>query len=81
MKVIIESGNTRRFINTGFKIYGTAEDLKIIASAINRACSGNLVLGWVEVGESIEKDETPYPYDSTADEKSIYPFTAKELSK
>jgi len=81
MKVIIESGNTRRFINTGFRIYGTAQDLKIVASAIEKACSGNLAQGWVEVGESIEKDETLYPYEPTADEKPIYPFSAKEITK
>jgi len=77
MKVIVEAEGTRRFVNSSFRIYGSKEDLKIIADALLIACNGNLVQGWVNVGETLVKDETTFPYDATAVEKPIYPFTAK----
>ena len=77
MKIVIESEDKRREINRGFKIYGKAEDLKIIANAIQRALNGNLAQGWVEVGETLEVDETVFPFDVTADEKPTFPWGNK----
>lgn len=76
MKVIVEAEGTRRFVNTNFRIYGSKEDLKIIAGAIEQALNQNLALGWVDIGgKTLVKDETTFPYDTTAAEKPIYPFT------
>jgi hypothetical protein len=77
MKIIVESGGTRRFINTNFNIYGSADDLRIIAKSIENALDANLAQGWVNVGETMSKDTTPFPFDAKEVEKPVYPWNVK----
>ena len=79
MKLIIETLNQRREINTGFNLYGSAEDLREVKEAIDSRLRDGMALGWVEIcSEKITPDTTIYPWESTAVEAPVYPWGVKE---
>jgi len=75
MRIIIENNGIRREINTSFKIYVKAEDLRLIYEAVSEALAANLNTGWITIGNKLaSKDTVLYPWDATAEEKPVYPW-------
>ena len=60
--IIVEVDGRRRTINSGLKVYGTAQDLAELRDAITTALNAGLVQGWVGAG-MIDDPKTVFPYN------------------
>lgn len=78
MKIIIEADGQRRFINNQFKMFVDKETLHELYKATKKAIDGKMVQGWVEVGDSLDSDETLYDWVSSLEEEPCYPWSTKK---